>query len=431
MERIMNPSSFIFDTVINFVGYYFVLRFFHIFLTEANVSKAKKYGIPIGAWVILWLINTFANNANLNTLSSIALYLVIVHFLYHGTMLKKILTVISTSVLAAICEGLVWFFASNFPFLPQNYTLGSTLSTLMYILLALILERYYDLKGDFSLPFRIYLVFILMLIGNFFLCDMMVNESLQSESMTMIALSILCLFNLLIYYILNQTNNIYQNLLRKQSARKQHELYLNQLKLFRESRDRIHAMHHDLKNHCLSLSQFIQKDEREKALDYLSTMIQEMAPVDARVNSGNLTLDAILNHFLQRASLLECVIETKISVPSDTFISDFDLNIILGNLLENALEALEKAENPKVRVTVVHNTGLLYIEVRNTFNGNLRRRGGHFLTTKEQRKFHGHGINNIRNVVEKYDGVSSFFVEGDEFVANISLYIQLNKNQTA
>lgn len=426
----MSLSSFIFDTVINFVGYYFVLRFFHLFLTEAKVSPKRKYGITIGAWFILWLIN-FANNANLNTVSSITLYFIIVHFLYHGTLLKKILTIFSVSVLYTICEGLVWFFASNFSILPQNYTLGSALSTLLYIFLALLLERFYDLKVDYPLPFRIYLVFILMLIGNFFLCDMIVNESLQNESMTMIALAILCLFNLFIYFILHQTNKIYQNMLRQQSARKQHELYLNQLKLYQESRNRINAMHHDLKNHCLSLSQFIQRNESQKALDYLSTMMQEMAPADARVNSGNLTLDAILNHFLQRAKHLGCDIKTKISVPSDTFISDFDLNIILGNLLENALEAIEKVDKPKIKVAVIHKTGLLYIEVRNTFNGDLHRRGGRILTTKEQKKYHGYGIRNICNVVEKYDGVSSFLVEDDEFVASISLYIQLNKDQTA
>lgn len=427
----MSLSSFIFDTVINFVGYYFVLRFFHIFLTDAKISQAKKHGITIGSWVILWLINMLANNANLNTVSSITVYLMIVHFLFHGTLLKKILAVISTCVLTILCEGIVWFFASNFSILPQNYTLGSALSTLLYILLALILERLYDLKADFPLPFRIYLVFIIMLIGNFFLCDMLVNESLQNESMTMIALAILCLFTLLIYFILNQTNKIYQNMLLQQSARKQHELYLNQLKLFRESRDRISAMHHDLKNHCLSLSQYIKNNEPEKALNYLSTMVQEMAPADARVDSGNLTLDAILNHFLQRANHLNCTIETKVSVPADTFISDFDLNIILGNLLENALEALEKTENPKIIVTIIHSTGLLYIEVRNTYNGILRRQGGRLLTTKEQKKYHGRGIRNIRNVVEKYEGISSFYTEGNEFVAELSLYIHLKENQTA
>lgn len=418
----MNYSILFFDTVTNLVGFYFAFRLFHLFLRDAKKPPIVKHSVCIGVWLILWSINTFAKNPNLNTVITLIMYFFLVTILYNGSLIKRILTIISTLVLSVICEGIIWFIAENFSIIPQNYTLGSALSTLLYIFLILMLERFHDLKSEFSLPFRIYMVFIAMLIGTFFLCDMLVNENIQRESSTMIALAILCLINLLIYYMLNQTNTIYQKMLRQQSLRKQHELYANQLKITRESRDRIHSLNHDMKNHCLALKGYLQNKEIEKASAYINTMTENMASDEEYVNTGNLTLDAVLNHFLHRAHALDASVEIKLSVPTDAIIQDYDLNIVLGNLLENALDAIEQVSDRTLRITVTHNIGILYIEVRNSFNGNLRKNGNTLLTTKKQGKHHGYGVKNIRNVVEKYNGYYKYHVENDLFISEVSLY---------
>ena len=126
----------------------------------------------------------------------------------------------------------------------------------------------------------------------------------------------------------------------------------------------------------------------------------------------------------KRADLLNCEITTKIEVPKEEFLSQFDLNMMLSNLLENAIEALEKISDRRLEVYMKCKEGMLYVSVYNTFNGNVRKEGNRLVTTKKEKSKHGLGMNNVKAVVEKYDGSINIKTDKEFFKVDIILYLE-------
>ena len=84
-------------------------------------------------------------------------------------------------------------------------------------------------------------------------------------------------------------------------------------------------------------------------------------------------------------------------------ISAFDLNVILGNLTENAIEAAEQTKDKWMSVDIYYEKGMLSMEIKNSFQHELAVEKNKLLSTKEE-KGHGIGLANVRKMVEKYQG---------------------------
>ena len=97
--------------------------------------------------------------------------------------------------------------------------------------------------------------------------------------------------------------------------------------------------------------------------------------------------------------------------------------MILGNLLDNALEALERAEHRYLYVEMHYDRGILIIHIENSFDGKVKKRGDTYLTRKDKKDFHGIGMKNIEEIVKKYDGEQEITVSGKRFKTNILLYV--------
>ena len=99
---------------------------------------------------------------------------------------------------------------------------------------------------------------------------------------------------------------------------------------------------------------------------------------------------------------------------------------ILGNLLDNALEAVARAREKKLAIDIEYRRGALFIQIENTFDGEVRYTGEgkeKRLATRKESAGHGHGIKNIARAVEKYNGYMDITHEGETFTAVVFLYI--------
>ena len=119
-----------------------------------------------------------------------------------------------------------------------------------------------------------------------------------------------------------------------------------------------------------------------------------------------------------------CEMQTSIKIPSQAFMPTLDLNILISNLLTNAIEAMSICHKKYLSVIVKYNRNILYISVHNTYQGKLRKQNNYFLTTKKEQQLHGYGFKNIHAIIEKYHGTSNFCTENNIFKADIILYIK-------
>ena len=135
-------------------------------------------------------------------------------------------------------------------------------------------------------------------------------------------------------------------------------------------------------------------------------------------------LDAILNSKLSIVKAKDIRLDATAQVPEKLSVSDVDLSVMIGNLLDNAMEACLKlpAEERFIRFYMARVKDNLYIYVMNSADGAYRKGPGGYLSTKAADS-HGFGLHRIDKVVKKYRGYLNRQDEGDVFATEVLLPI--------
>lgn len=178
---------------------------------------------------------------------------------------------------------------------------------------------------------------------------------------------------------------------------------------------------HDYHNHIQAMLALV--DQPEKLRQYLWNLNDDLTTVDTVLKTGNVMVDAILNSKLSLMKSKQIAIHAKATVPSELTISEIDLCAIIGNLLDNAMEAClkqEAAEERFIRIYIDVLKQQLYICVTNSTGGMVRKAGKTYLSTKAAGT-HGFGLMRIDRLTEKYGGYVNRQHEDGAFATEVML----------
>lgn len=178
---------------------------------------------------------------------------------------------------------------------------------------------------------------------------------------------------------------------------------------------------HDYHNHIQVMKAQLAAGNAETLGHYLDELEQDLDRVDTYVKSGNRMVDAILNSKLSLAGQKQIHVNCKAQLPENISVEDVDLCVILGNLLDNALEACEKIpeENRFLRVYIVAHKNQLYVSIQNSAKEELNFDERHYITSK--RGSHGFGMKRVQAMVEKYEGYLRLANEPGIFAAEVTM----------
>lgn len=178
---------------------------------------------------------------------------------------------------------------------------------------------------------------------------------------------------------------------------------------------------HDYHNHIQTLAAYLDMAQYDEASRYLELLAEDLTKVDTVLRTGNVKVDAILNSKLTLIQERNIKVDATVIVPSEIAISDIDLSVLIGNLMDNAMEACAKLpeEERFIRVYIDVIKKQLYISVTNSMDGTARRRGSHFLSDKQGN--HGFGLLRIDDIVEKHGGYLNRQVESGVFATEVML----------
>ena len=115
------------------------------------------------------------------------------------------------------------------------------------------------------------------------------------------------------------------------------------------------------------------------------------------------------------------VVETKISIPEQLRLRSFDLNVLLGNLLDNAIDASVQTEDKKLKITIKLDKGILFLNICNSCQRIADGRRDFLETTKEDKGNHGIGLKNVRRIVKKYHGDLAFLYENGSMETDVMI----------
>jgi sensor histidine kinase regulating citrate/malate metabolism len=180
---------------------------------------------------------------------------------------------------------------------------------------------------------------------------------------------------------------------------------------------------HDYHNHLQVMKAHAASNEIFAISEYLDKLENDLKSVDKVVKTGNIMVDAILNSKISLAASKEIPVNAKASVPKTLSVSEIDLCVLIGNLIDNAAEACLKQQNKSerfIRVYIGRHKEMLYISVSNSVGGEIRKSGKTYISTKDSDS-HGFGLMRIDRIAEKYGGYVNRQNEDGVFATEIML----------
>ena len=184
---------------------------------------------------------------------------------------------------------------------------------------------------------------------------------------------------------------------------------------------------HDLHNHIGVLRQFLTHEKYGEAVRYLDELQAPVRNLTATVWTGDETADYLINSKAAMAEEAGIRFQAQVEFPRRTNIRSVDLCAILGNLLDNAIEAARQVTDPSgrtVALTIRRIHQMLVIKVENSFAAAPVQEGGELKTTKTEGGLHGWGLKSAQTAAEKYDGMVQAGVSGEVFRAVATLSYQ-------
>lgn len=181
------------------------------------------------------------------------------------------------------------------------------------------------------------------------------------------------------------------------------------------------AWAHDLRHHMRMLRSMAQQDQKEELLDYLDDYEVHLSEQEVTTFSDHHAVDAILCHYAAAARQAGAIYDVRLPIATDVPFPADELCILLGNLMENALDALSAQTEGERRLYLRGDAaqGKLRLLLENTFSGPLREQDGKFLSTKHDGA--ALGLRSVAAIAEKYGGLADFTARDGVFRSRIMI----------
>ncbi|MCL1788340.1 MAG: GHKL domain-containing protein [Defluviitaleaceae bacterium] len=229
-------------------------------------------------------------------------------------------------------------------------------------------------------------------------------------------------FFFLIFFLTDTLTAKYEAKLKSERQAQEKEYYFAQCQLMQESIEAMKLYRHDVKLHLSTLRGYAVGNKPEEAAAYLDGLLGDITKGDAYSSTGHTAIDSIINHKLRYAAAQNIKLEVDIFSPPVINADVADLVVILGNLLDNALDAVAKVENKTISLALKFTKSNLFIKVDNTFDGEVKY-VNNIIATRKTDGDHGYGLKNIRKAVERYNGHLDIRPRDGVFSVSALLYL--------
>lgn len=178
---------------------------------------------------------------------------------------------------------------------------------------------------------------------------------------------------------------------------------------------------HDYHNHMQTLKAYLAMNQIKEIEKYLDHLEEDLDSIDIAIRTGNTSVNAILSSKISIAQKQAINVNCKATVPAQLTIPDVHLCAIIGNLLDNAIEACQKIQSPNrfIRVYIGTFKQQLYISVQNSTEETHRKKLTELITSKKGE--HGLGLKRVDKIVAQYDGFVNRKNEPGIFATEIML----------
>lgn len=411
------------DILYHIVLAYIFSKYNGIFYARFRFSSSAKHIIYILLPVTLILIPHFVTDFYMQYLANFLVFLCTA-FCYQGPKLRQIAATALFAAAAFALDLLLIFLSYKFHLRFYNYlSYNHVVYTALYLITMYLFVQIVGLARDIknkrtSMTLHLLSTMSLPLASLYLLTCAFLSENLKLNYTFFI--NVLLLIGFLVFSIFeNDRRERMINLQLEQSLiRSQNEAYLSQIALLQASGASMEKLRHDFRNHMEVLHSILASSPSSQAEEYLERIRQEIKPEAVISDTGSPVIDSLVNTKLSSCKKSGITVRYHAVIPNDLRIDAFALTIILGNLLDNAMEAVKKdtCTRKKIDLTLTFDRNCLIIALKNTYDGFLQTGGGSFLTNKANPALHGIGLKNVAQTIESKGGMLTFDYDERWFV---------------
>ena len=417
---------------------YVMYEYFKIFFERKNLKGIFLYIYIISVLVQFALRYVPDNMAYIRLITTI-LFLFTISFFYIGGMGERIVFSFLYVAMGMFGEALVGCAVLAFGMRRERQgDIWGIVTYLIMLMIIKILQWFFKNEMIHELSWKTNLKMMLLPLGSMFLAHRIFYAQYEMGIKgfypnTILSILILLGLNIIVF-------NIYIQLSENLELQRKNAIYEKEFQLLERNMhekesmmQEIRVKRHDLKHQMLNLLTLLQQGEYGK----LESDMKQMAELESLnglfvVNTQNSIIDSFVNNQYAVAKEKGIDFRVKIDVPAELPFAGEDLCVILGNALDNAIEACERGQvsKPWISIKLIYDGANLLMTIENSFDGMIRKnKKGMQISRKANSQQHGIGTYSIQRVVQKYHGYYHVEVMEKEYHLEIILYSQDEKKE--
>lgn len=379
---------------------------FVIFLLLEHFFKkrkewANKYYIS-GALVAHQIVATIISSQTQSEYMRLVVQVIgifLITYFYQGNLIKHILAMAIYVGFSVISEGIAEVSAFVMGIEQSEYCdIVLLLLVEIFMLILVLLAKLFTGKGE-DIPAKYQVGYLFVPILSLAVINgMIVNKPTFSWLISLVSLLVM---NMISYFLLSTLTNFIMKENRKKQMEQQIEIQKVKYEQLSQSFIQGNRLIHDVNKHHRIIKEYLLASKQKDALEYIDSIDASLCEVYSSVNTGNLVIDSLVGRFKERIKGYSCTSMIRVRVEKNRWImEDYDLVVILGNVIDNILEAvswlIEDGVKPDVEFKLETSKTAFILYSKNNVSEKKQ--------TKKNKWYHGLGLMNVKETVEKYGG---------------------------
>lgn len=401
-----------------------------LFAPKDNISKAYKIGVRLIYLIVNFGLLAVIDIALIKLVSQVVIFMLITT-LYTGNKYTKCVFSIFFLCFMVVCETIsmcliLIVYGLDSDSVTEIYiTLSGVITALLEYLSVmsfhiLKVNKFRNIKVNTFLFLVVPICSIFVIFSSYFY---LINPHSVSYEFILLSVCILALLNVYFYFLIEKVQDAIFSKQEIKILKTQMDYYEDRQNTLEDSYQRIRAMKHDLNHHFVYLieqSKILSKEDLETEIRALMDIMQ---PPEQTYYCQNTSLNGILNYKLFEATSKNIQVDVGVNIEKDRILDEKLLCIVLGNLLDNAIENYDnKLVEIPLTLRIYEESQNLYIKISNPFTKEIKYKNNIPVTSKKDRENHGIGLQNVMKLIEEKGGTLFFTVTKTEFTVELVLY---------
>lgn len=375
-------------------------------------EKKERTFLSVFPWIFYFIFQVYfhidTGNPHVSTIFiNFSLIWLLAVLGYQSTKKEKCFLSVMLCAMWLLMEMFTLALISGIPMEHDNLdVLGTIISKILMMILVHTVSLFWNKRYDEAIPVRFYLYFLFLPLGSILIAlSQFYAEGVRVLST--VSASVLLLFNVIVFEIYTKMNELFLQEKERILYARQSEIISANTEEQKKMIEDFHEEKHDLVNKLVVLKDKAENSRVEEVVAELDQIIYDCHCQENICDSGNSTINAIINFKYSVAKDFGIEFRLKIFVPEEFPIEQQDIGVVLGNALDNAIEAVKACDSRKriIDISMGIKKSAWILIIKNPYEHELEKdMRGRIISSKKEKGRHGYGLKSIFKIAAKYEG---------------------------